>query len=57
MTLRLPLKEAETLTSAPVSAELFGFVCSLYSIQYITTKLGQSNTKKRSSLEYWYNNS
>ena len=29
MTLRLPLKEAETSASAPVSAELFGFVCSL----------------------------
>ena len=29
MTLRLPLKEAEYSASAPVSAELFGFVCSL----------------------------
>ena len=29
MTLRLPLKEAEYSASAPVSAELFGFICSL----------------------------
>ena len=32
MTIRFPLKEAEYSASAPVSAELFGFVCSLLSM-------------------------
>ena len=34
MAIRLPLQEAEYSASAPVSAELFGFVCSLVQSEY-----------------------